>query len=232
MTPNDLENLPWPVPSAPTPALSEAIRHNCTDHLTPKKPLDLRKRVLLSIGISGALFAVLLSIGWMRHPPEEAILMALVGAIAWGFIQACVLFVSHGRPPGLRGARWLRWMTALLIPAIFFTHLHVSSNAWLSFEQFLSVPHSLRSTVVCGIHAILFGTIASIVLFVLWRRTDPFSPRLTGALTGLAGGLVGAVALDMTCTRMEAWHLWLGHGVTLVALVAGGWFAGRKWLSP
>lgn len=232
MTPNDLDNLAWPVPTLPKASVSHAIYQACAEDLTARKPLKLGRRILVSIGVSGSLFGVLLAIGWMRHPPETAILMALLGAISWGMVQACVLYVSHGRPPGRRGARWLRFSTALLIPVLFIAHITVASNAWLTFDEFLTVPRSLRSTVVCGIHALLFGAVASVVLFVLWRKTDPFSPRLTGALTGLAGGLVGAVALDMTCTRLEAWHLWLGHGITLVALVAGGWFAGRRFLSP
>jgi hypothetical protein len=44
--------------------------------------------------------------------------------------------------------------------------------------------------------------------------------------------LVGAVALDMTCPHLEAWHLWIGHGLTLLMLVAMGWYAGRRWLAP
>jgi hypothetical protein len=120
----------------------------------------------------------------------------------------------------------------LLVPLLFVAHLCAASTSLLPFDDFLVAPRSLRSTVVCGIHALLFGAMASAALFILWRRTDPFSPRLTGALTGLAGGLVGAVALDMTCTSLEAWHLWLGHGATLLALVLGGWVIGRKWLAP
>ncbi|MGC4064349.1 MAG: NrsF family protein [Polyangiaceae bacterium] len=184
------------------------------------------------LGFPGTLFALLLAIGWLRHPPHTAILVALFGALTWGLVQASVLFVGYGRPPGRRATRNLRWAMVLLVPALFIAHLCAASTSLLDFGDFLVATRSVRSTVVCGIHAILFGAMASAALFVLWRRTDPFSPRLTGALTGLAGGLVGAVALDMTCARLEAWHLWLGHGATLLMLVIGGWVAGRKWLAP
>lgn len=226
------DEFAWPAVLPPPPEVGAAIRRTCTTNLEHKKPLDALRRVLLSVAVSGGLFATLLGIGWMRHPPEDAILMALLGALAWGLIQASILYVGHGAPPGLRSGKALRWAAVLAVPAIFFVHLTLTTGSVLSLHDFLVVQRSVRSTVVCGIHALLFGAWASIALFALWRHTDPFSPRLTGALTGLSGGLVGAVALDMTCTNSEAWHLWLGHGATLLAFIIVGWFAGRKWLAP
>ena len=222
----------WPATLHPSTDVSDAIRRACTENLTPSAPLSATKRVLLSIVTSGSLFFLLVAVGWVRHPPKDAIYLALLGAVAWGVIQASVLFIGHGRPPGRRADKMLRWAALLAVPAVFGLHLLFASGPALSFHDFLVVPKSLRTTVVCGVHSIVFGASASAALFVLWRRTDPFSPKLTGALTGLAGGLVGAVALDMTCASHEAWHLWLGHGLTLLAFVFGGWFAGRKWLTP
>ncbi|HEY5958368.1 MAG TPA: NrsF family protein [Polyangiaceae bacterium] len=222
----------WPATSPPSAAVDESIRRVCTGHLVPRKPVTAIKRVALAVLISGSLFATLLAIGWMRHPPKDAVALALLGALAWGIIQASVLFVGHGKPPGRRGTKLLRWAAVLAVPAVFVLHLTLTASSLLTFSDFLVVQRSVRSTVVCGVHSLLFGAAASVVLFVLWRRTDPFSPHLTGALTGLAGGMVGAVALDMTCPNSEAWHLWLGHGLALVAFVVAGWFAGRRWLAP
>jgi hypothetical protein len=222
----------WPTPSPPSAAVGESICRTCTKDLVPRKPPSSQRRVLTSIVVSGSLFALLLTLGWQRHPPKDAVLLALLGALVWGIIQASLLFLGHGRPPGRRGARGLRLAAVLAIPAIFVAHLTITSGSVLPFHDFLVFPRSLRSAAVCGVHSLLFGVGASAVLFLLWRRTDPFNPRLTGALTGLAGGLVGAVALDMVCTNDEAWHLWLGHGATLLAFAVGGWFAGRWWISP
>lgn len=232
MTSDKPDEFVWPSMVPPSAAVSDAIRRTCTQDLVEKKPPSAAKRVLLSIVVSGSLFGTLLALGWMRHPPKDAILMALLGALAWGIIQASVLFVGHGKPPGRRATKTLRWAAVLAVPAAFAFHLALTTGAVFSFQEFLVFPRSLRTTVVCGVHSLLFGTAASVVLFTLWRRTDPFSPRLTGALTGLAGGLVGAVALDMTCANDEAWHLWLGHGVSLALFVVGGWLAGRRWLAP
>ena len=232
MTTNDFDNLDWPSPPAPPADVSESIRRTCTQALTPRQALNSKKKLLGSIGLSATLFAVLLTVGWMRHPPKAAIFIALLGALAWGLVQALVLCVGVGRPPGRRCSCTLRRATVFVVLSLFIAHLLFSTTSILSFEQFLSVPRALRGTVVCGVHAVIFGALATTLLFVLWRRTDPFRPRLTGALMGLAGGLVGAVALDMTCTCFEGWHLILSHGITLALLVAGGWFAGGKWLPP
>lgn len=227
-----MDSLPWPEAIEPPPALSSAIRAQCTSDLVPKTPPHPWRRLVRSIITSGVLFVTLLAVGWTRHPPESAIGLALVGAVVWGVVQGAVLFVGYGSPPGRRAKRIARWGFIGLVLASFVAHLSLAARTRLSIPEFASVHHSVRGTVVCGVHSLIFGLMAMSVLFYLWRRTDPFSPRLTGAVTGLAGGLVGAVALDMTCPTLEAWHLWLGHGLTLGLMVAAGWSLGRRWLAP
>jgi hypothetical protein len=232
MIPNDFDKMVWPSQAPPSANVSESIRRMCTTGLTPQRARHPKHRLLWSIGISLGLFVVLLAVGWMRHPPKTALLIASSGAAIWALLQAAVLFVGVGRAPGNRPSCTLRRLTVVFVLGLFIAHLAYSTSSVLSFDQFLTVHRSVHGTVVCGIHALLFGAIATGVLFYLWRRTDPFRPRLTGALMGLAGGLVGGVALDLTCTCLEAWHLMLSHGLTLVALVGTGWFAGGKWLHP
>jgi hypothetical protein len=232
MTSDKPDEFQWPAPPPPPARVSEAIHCACTKDLRPRVPHSPTKRVLFSIATSGGIFALLLAVGWMRHPPKNAVYLALLGAFAWGIAQAIVLFLAVGKPPGRRFSKALRWTALLAVPAVYILYLVFLSGSVLSFQDFLVTPRSLRSTVVCGVHTLLFGGAASFVLFLLWRRTDPFCPKLTGALTGLAGGLVGAVALDLVCVSNEGWHLWLGHGLTLLAFVFGGWLAGRRWIAP
>ncbi len=232
MRDNPENGICFPPPEAPGSEVSERIRVCCTSNLAPVDRRSGWRGVAWSVGISGLLFGALLTVGWLRHPPRAAVLMALTGAVLWGILQAAVLAVGHGRPPGRRGSRRLRWLVTGLVVVVFFSHLTLTSTSMLSPAEFLSVPRSLRGTLVCGIHSLLFGAISTVSLLCLWRHTDPLSPALTGALTGLAGGLVGAVAVDMVCTNLEAHHLWLGHGMTLVLLVGLGWLLGRRWLSP
>jgi hypothetical protein len=178
------------------------------------------------------MFVVLLAVGWSRHPPKAAVAAALLGALAWGVAQALALWVGLGRPPGRRLARRVRWAVVLLVLGAFLGYLTIAATSVLSPHDFVAVPRSLRGTLVCAAHALVFGLLATAALIAIWRKTDPFSPGLSGAVAGLGGGLVGAIALDMTCASREAWHLWLGHGLTLVVIVGLAWLAGRRWLSP
>ena len=69
-------------------------------------------------------------------------------------------------------------------------------------------------------------------LLLSWRRTDPFTPFLTGALIGGWAGLAGAVALGLFCPSCDVGHLILGHGgVVLLGIMIGGWL-GRRLLAP
>jgi hypothetical protein len=231
-SPDFLENQTWPEPAAPSGAVDAAIRKICTSKLGPTRSRSIASRIARSIALSGGLFALLLSLGWQRHPPRQAVAAALAGALLWGIAQASVIIVGLGRAPGKRAHRWVRWAVVVVLPLTFFVHLTLASDVTLSVQDFITAPRSIRHTVVCGIHTLVFGALAMATLFFVWRRTDPFSPRLSGAVSGLAGGLVGAVALDLTCPHLEAWHLWIGHGLTLVTLVAAGWYAGRRWLAP
>jgi hypothetical protein len=224
--------LNWPEQKCPSEEVGDRIRQICTQNEPRSRSRAVSERIIRSIVLSGALFGVLLAIGWYRHPPRQAIVLALAGALVWGIAQACVIVVGFGRSPGKRLHRWLRWGAVLAVSIAFFAHLTLASDTTLPIRDFFTAPRSIHHTVVCGVHALVFGALAIAALFFVWRRSDPFSPRLSGAVSGLAGGLVGAVALDMTCPHLEAWHLWIGHGLTLLMLVAVGWYAGRRWLAP
>jgi hypothetical protein len=228
----ELDSLPWTEPAAPPPRLEHAILHACADGLKPGRPASAARRAVWSILASGAMFVALLAVGWSRHPPKAAVTTALLGAVAWGVAQGLVLWVGLARPPGRRFTRSLRWGVVLLVLGAFLGYLTIAATSMLSPHDFVEVPRSLHATAVCALHALIFGLLATVALIAIWSRTDPFSPGLSGAVAGLGGGLVGAVALDMTCASREAWHLWLGHGLTLVVIVAVAWLAGRRWLSP
>lgn len=89
-----------------------------------------------------------------------------------------------------------------------------------------------RLSMSCFLHVLLTGSIAAGISAFIWRRSDPFTPRLTGALLGAFGGLLGVLSVGLTCPSSEGWHLLFGHGLSVCVLAALGALFGRRILSP
>jgi hypothetical protein len=84
----------------------------------------------------------------------------------------------------------------------------------------------------CGLVALIVGGLSAIFTVAIWRRTDPFTPRFSGALAGLSGGLIGAAVVALACPSGEAWHLGVGHGLSTLCLASVGWLAGGRFFVP
>ncbi|MEZ4220260.1 MAG: NrsF family protein [Polyangiaceae bacterium] len=223
-----LPDLPWPDPPAPGAKVAASIRQQCTGNLKPKRGLSARARALLTLVLTLAVVAVF---GGLAHAerPEGALRAALFGAAGWAVVLLAVLSVGLLRPPGRRSR--MRLLLAATVPAVFFGYLAFAASSQLPLGEFFTSGHG-GGALGCGLHALLFGAIVGGGTLYLWRGTDPLSPRLSGALVGLVGGLAGAITIGVACPSGETWHLWLGHGAALLTLVACGALFGRRVLSP
>jgi hypothetical protein len=230
--PNDeaFQHLPWPEPERPSAELSASIVKQCTDGLQPKRGMTAMTRTVLSLLLA---LGVVLVFGVLSHVqrPEGAMRAALFGAAGWAVVQALVLAAGFLRPPGRRGVATARLALAVGVPVLFLAYLAFAASEQLPLGEFFSAGHG-GGALGCGLHALLFGAISGGGTLFLWRRTDPFSPRVSGALAGLAGGLAGAVTIGVTCPSGETWHLWLGHGAAVATLAVAGALLGRRVLSP
>jgi hypothetical protein len=224
-------DLPWPEPPAPRAEISAAIKQHCTRDLCCRKGMSPRSRLLASLLLAVAVLGLLLVIGSGHARPEGALAAAIYGAVGWAVVLLAVLLGGLARPPGKRLPRRIRLAMAIGIPIAFLAYLAFAAEHRLPVGQFVRTGHA-GTAFACGLHALLFSAIAAGGTLFIWRGTDPLTPGLSGALAGLAGGLAGAVAVGIACPSGETWHLWLAHGVALVALVALGSVAGRRWLAP
>jgi hypothetical protein len=222
--------LPWPKPVAPRAHVTRAIMQRCTHDLQPASSVSGGQRALLSLSFSAAALLLFWLMSHRANGSSTAMDAALLGALGWGLVQSFVLLLGLARPPGRRGSQWLRWSIALAVPALFFGYLGYAASHTLPLSEFVH-GHAHRAA-VCGLHAVLAGALLSAGVLAAWRRTDPITPGLSGALAGLVGGLSAAAALGVACPNNEAWHLWTAHGTTVVILVVAGWLAGKRWLSP
>jgi hypothetical protein len=179
--------------------------------------------LLLFVGLS----LVLLS----RRELSGFTAAALWGAMGWATLQAGVLFLGFGRPRSGGSAR-LRWLLALLVPVAFFAYLLVTSTPTASFSEFVSSSKQTQHAFYCGLLSFVIGALAALGITLLWRRTDPFTPRLSGSIAGLLGGLGAAVPIGLVCPGTDGWHLCIAHGASLLLVVGLGAALGRRWLSP
>jgi hypothetical protein len=225
-----LEDLPWPK-AAPRAHVSAAIHKQCALGVEPCRGRSAGHRLALSLGVSFAVLGVLLVLtqGGAHH--EGTLHAALIGAAGWGIVQAGVLWFAFAKPPGRRLAPATRLAVALIVPLLFVAYMVFAAPEWLSLSEFLSAPR-LERTASCAIVGLIVSAAASAGVLMLWRGTDPLTPRLSGALAGLVGGIGGGIAIGAACPTQEAWHSGIAHGLVVVAFVAFGWVVGRRLLAP
>jgi hypothetical protein len=224
-----IDELPWPDAPLPRTEVRDAIRQHCTENLSPARGWSATTRVLVSVALSATVVGVLAYLS--RERSDVTFRAALFGAAGWAIVQAMVLVVGLSKPPGQRVSRRSRLLLAACVPVAFLAYLAFAASQRLPLGSFFIGGHA-GGALGCGLHALLFGAIAAAGTLFVWRRTDPITPGVSGMLAGLVGGLAGASAIGVACPSGETWHLWVGHGATILVLGGLGFIAGRRWLSP
>ena len=229
--PDPLADLPWPKSEQPSELVSAKICGACTKNLCAKRGLSALSRLSLCIAASGLVASVGYWYGLRHHRSELGLRVGLCGAIGWAVLQAAVLLLGFAPRRGVLGSRAVRLTLAGLVPLLFLGYLSYSAWSYVPFEQFSQgarAQHAFR----CGLVALGFGALVGGSVLLAWRGTDPVTPRLSGTLAGLVGGVGGALAVGIGCPSHEAWHLWSAHGLIVLALGFMGFAAGRRLLSP
>lgn len=235
---SEMDDLPWSelgrqeVAHGPCSKVSAKIRAECTRDLCPSKNLSIRARLFISVLFSmGLMGALVLLFGHHAEPPV-ALRTALWGAVGWGVVMLSVLVVGFAKPPGKRGAVRLRMALAFGLPVLFFGYLLVSGQPGASLQQFLGHGESTWRATECGFFSLAIGGLSSAGVLFAWRRTDPLTPRLSGALAGLVGGLGAALAVGLACPTTDKLHLLFSHGIVVLAFTALGALIGRRVMTP
>jgi hypothetical protein len=226
-----LDDLPWPSPPTPCERVSGAIHDKCTKNLDGRSCRSARRRTAMTLLV----FAVVVGLfSWraVRHDiPEGFIRAGLLGALGWSAVLTATLAIGLAKPPGRRPRRMVRVAIATLVPIVFFVYLTSTAAAHVPFGTFAqgaTADHAMR----CGAICFAVGALMSAGLMLLWRRTDPLTPGISGALVGLVGGMGSALGMGVACPSHEAWHLCVSHGVVVASLVVLGAAAGRRLLAP
>lgn len=212
----------------PGDAVESRIKRECTLGLKRRGTTSLKLRLLVTAALALISLAgiLLLDVGDL-HQIDRRVHAAALGILGWAGVLVAVLCIGLAQPPGKRMTWRTRMLVATSVPLVFFAYLGLVASRTVPLGEALCA-----STVSCGLHTLLMSAVVALGIMLPWRRTDPFNPGLTGALIGLGGGLVAAIAMGVVCPNREGWHLWLAHGVTLALVVLLSAWVGRRWLAP
>jgi hypothetical protein len=185
----------------------------------------------MTLGLSVLLIVYYTWYAVADHRPSAVLRTAVLGAMGWLGAQALLIFVTLARPPGKRGSRALRLSILFGVPILFIGYLGLVSTEHFSFAKFAQgspAGHALG----CGLVALFFGALIAGGALVAWRRTDPYSPGISGAMIGMIAGLASGSGMSIACSSHEALHSCVAHGAIVFALALAGFGLGRRLLAP
>lgn len=214
----------WMEQPAPAPDLAQVeprIRLLLQADLRPVKPMPSLARAIASALVLAAglvaLHAMAIGLyGWEKLNTAQMATFAVLTGFA--LITSVYCLVISLQPGTLR--RIHPALPVLLLTA----GLPAWTLWWFPFEWH---EHFIRDGLPCLAAGLLVAGLTGAITFSLARRGYSTNWPLTGALIGLFGGAVAAIALQLSCPDHEVAHILVWHGLTLVISVLGGYWAGR-----
>jgi hypothetical protein len=187
------------------------------------------------------LLSVLSTLGVLWTLSMQDWLAGRLELILWGGIMSVLTagFLLDRTLPGARAEAWPR--LGVLGRSVLLGALSVA--AYLVFNElathFTNLSMSdmtggawLQRTLACELHGAGRGILGLGLLFLIWRNTDPFTPRLSGGLLGAVAGGLGVFGTTLACGSNEGFHLLIGHALVVSLLIGLGWLFGPRWLAP
>jgi Negative regulator of sigma F len=134
-------------------------------------------------------------------------------------LSGLALFAYRGRT-GLGVAPWLRWSVPIVCVAAF---------------ELLAGLEARTDGLAAKLDCLFLGSaIAGVLAAVscsVSRRTALIAPAASGALAGSVAGVTALLCLRVHCPSLLAQHVMIVHVLPLVLAIAGGVYAGKRWLS-
>ena len=188
---------------------------------TRKETLQ-RQTWLIAAGLTGAL-ALFFIKGGLRVTSRPPSLIALTSVGTAMFVGVGMWLLFTRGPSGLRRPR-----TVLLGAAVLSTVAFVSWRYGISALYGRAGAWPDRVGLRCLVLSVGTGGLMLFAALMSWRRSEPITPRATGAAFGAGAGLGSALLVDLWCPVGYVPHLLLGHVLPIAILsVAGALIGGR-----
>ena len=190
---------------------------------TRKETLQ-RQAWLIAAGLAGAL-ALFFIRGGLRATSRPPSLIALtsLGTATFVGVGMWLLFT--------RGTSGLRRPRSVLIGAAV-----LSTVAFVAWRYGISALYGRagiwpeRVGLRCLVLGVGTGGLMLFAALMSWRRSDPVTPRATGAAFGAGAGLGSALLVDLWCPVAYVPHLLLGHVLPIALLSLAGALIGGPLL--
>ena len=223
-----LDSLPpLPTPEGPSAATSDAIRRAVHADLCPVKRRSLGRRMLfvLAAGLATGLLVVVSYggfgfTGMSRHVAATVVCSLLAGLAAIALGGSFTPKVT-ALPPG--STRMLLLATLVVTWSLYL----VAGVADEAMATALSA-----SSVGCGLRSTLAGAVGAGAFMWIWRKTDPWTPRLSGALIGACAGAIASAGVGIPCPPEQGGHMVVGHWLAVPVLALLGALMAPRVLSP
>ena len=188
---------------------------------TRKETLQ-RQTWLIAAGLIGAL-ALFFIKGGLRVTSRPPSLIALTSVGTAIFVGVGMWLLFTRGPSGLRRPR-----TVLIGATILSTVAFVSWRYGISALYGRAGAWPERVGLRCLVLGVGTGGLMLFAALMSWRRSDPVTPRATGAAFGAGAGLGSALLVDLWCPVGYVPHLLLGHVLPIALLsLAGALIGGR-----
>jgi len=182
---------------------------------TRKETLQ-RQTWLVAAGVTGAL-ALFFIRGGLRVTSRPPSLIALTSVGTAIFVGVGMWLLFTRGPSGLRRPR-----TVLIGAAVLSTVAFVTWRYGISALYGRAGIWPERVGLRCLVLGVGTGGLMLFAALMSWRRSDPVTPRATGAAFGAGAGLASALLVDLWCPVAYVPHLLLGHVLPIAILSLAG----------
>lgn len=222
----DRESLPELTFDGPSKDTRNAIRDAVASDLQKVVPRSLSTRIWH--GLAAAVIVGALTMASFGPSAFSASLGRSQGLLLGGVIAViAVLLASSAFMPKLENVgRDTRLLAVVSVVAAYSLYLvsTVKEPAWGSAMGGMAIG--------CGVRSLGAGVIAAGAMMWVWRRTDPWTPRLSGALIGACAGIIASTGVGLVCTGGHGGHMLIGHWLAVPLLAIAGFAVSRRVLAP
>lgn len=211
----------------PSEATRRAIRQAVLRDLEPVPAVSMGRRALyvLLAGMASALLVVVSYGGSGLEGLHRHLAATVVAGVVAGL---AALAIAGSFTPKLQ-ARLGRSRRGLIVATLVTAWtLYISSGIT---EHALTTAH-IDPALGCGLRSLVAGLVGFGAFLYIFRRTDPWTPRVSGALIGACAGIITSAGVGIPCVTSHGGHLFLGHWLAVPVLALIGALVARRVLEP